>query len=148
LIFDGIRVCIRVICFFSFYVLLQMQLFNWLMNWTTISFSLHSLMPWAFYIFNIGCSPGYLKHKLWAKKRVGSHYQFDSRTLKIKNRYNLVAFRLLARYHWKALDKGYNFVLDLTSIVNFHKKLWASKVVGVPTWEFWDKMTFGCKPHG
>jgi hypothetical protein len=46
-------------------------------------------------------------------------------------------------YRWKNFDKGYNFALDLTSIEGFHKKLWASKVVGVPilgivgvpTWE-------------
>jgi hypothetical protein len=44
-------------------------------------------------------------------------------------------------------DKGYNFVLDLTSIRDFDKKLWASKVIrvpiarisGFPTWESWEK---------
>jgi hypothetical protein len=59
-------------------------------------------------------------------------------------------------YHWKNLNKGYNFALDLTSIEGMHKKLWASKVVGVPisgisglpTWEPWDKMTVGCMVHG
>jgi hypothetical protein len=35
-------------------------------------------------------------------------------------------------YRWKSFNKGYNFVLDLISIKGFHKKLWASKVVGVP----------------
>jgi hypothetical protein len=34
-------------------------------------------------------------------------------------------------YYWKAFDKGYNFVLDLTSIKGLHKKLWASKVIRV-----------------
>jgi hypothetical protein len=34
-------------------------------------------------------------------------------------------------YCWKALNEGYNFSLDLTSIGGFQKKLWASKVVGV-----------------
>jgi len=55
----------------------------------------------------------------------------------------------------KALDEGYNFALDVTSIEGLHKKLWASKVVRVPisrisrlsTWEFRDKMTFGCRPY-
>ncbi len=32
----------------------------------------------------------------------------------------------------KDLDEGYNFPLDLTSIEGLHKKLWASKVAGVP----------------
>jgi hypothetical protein len=35
-------------------------------------------------------------------------------------------------YLWKNLDVAYNFALDLTSIEGLHKKLWASKVVGVP----------------
>ncbi len=36
-------------------------------------------------------------------------------------------------YHWKALDEGYNFVLDLMSIRGLHTKLWGPKVVGVST---------------
>ncbi len=35
-------------------------------------------------------------------------------------------------YRWKALDKGYNFSLDLVVIKGLHKKLCALKVVGVP----------------
>ncbi len=38
-------------------------------------------------------------------------------------------------YHWKVLDKGYNFVSDLISIKGLHTKLWGPKVVGVPTLE-------------
>jgi hypothetical protein len=40
-------------------------------------------------------------------------------------------FRWCATYCWKALDEGYNFVLDLTSIGGLHTKLWASKVAKV-----------------
>ncbi len=40
-------------------------------------------------------------------------------------------------YHWKALDAGYKFSLDLTSIRSLHVKLWAPKVVGVPTLAIW-----------
>jgi len=36
-----------------------------------------------------------------------------------------------ARYFWKALDEGYNFSLDLTSIEGLHTKSWASKVTRV-----------------
>jgi hypothetical protein len=36
-------------------------------------------------------------------------------------------------YRWKALDEGYNFVLDLISIEDLYKKLYACKVIGVPT---------------
>jgi hypothetical protein len=39
-------------------------------------------------------------------------------------------------YHWKDLDEGYNFALDLISIRGLQKKLWASKIVEVPIWEF------------
>jgi len=47
---------------------------------------------------------------------------------------------------------GYNFSLNLTLIGGLHKKLWAFKIIGfpisrilkLPTWESWDKMTFGC----
>jgi hypothetical protein len=35
-------------------------------------------------------------------------------------------------YNWKALNKGYNFVWDLTLIGGLHTKLWASKVTRVP----------------
>jgi hypothetical protein len=36
-----------------------------------------------------------------------------------------------ATYRWKALNKGYNFALELISIKGWHTKLWAPKVVGV-----------------
>jgi hypothetical protein len=36
-------------------------------------------------------------------------------------------------YHWKALNKGYNSVLDLISIKGLHAKLWGPKIVEVPT---------------
>jgi len=41
--------------------------------------------------------------------------------------------RWRATYCWKALNKGYNFVLDLISIEDLHKKLWGLKVAGVST---------------
>jgi hypothetical protein len=83
--------------------------------------------------------------------------QIDFRPLKVRNHLDLLACRWLAIYLWKDFDEGYNYVLDLISIGGLNKKLWASKVVGVPisgiseppTWESQDKMTFGCKsPHG
>jgi len=37
-----------------------------------------------------------------------------------------------ATYHWKTLDKGYNFYLNFTSIKKIHKKLWAFKTLGLP----------------
>jgi len=60
-----------------------------------------------------------------------SNCQFDSQPLKVENHF-LLSFRWRGTYLWKALDKGYNSTLDLTSIKGLHKKLCASKVVGVP----------------
>jgi hypothetical protein len=91
-----------------------------------------------------------------AKKKVKSQIaKFEFRPLKVGNRPDLLAFKWCATYYWKAFNEGYNFDLNLTSIEDFHKKLWPSKVVGVPilgisglpAWESWDKMIFGCKPH-
>jgi hypothetical protein len=61
------------------------------------------------------------------KKSQKSKCQFDSQPLKVRNYFNAIG--------------------------GLHKKLWASKVIGVsilkilrfPTWESRDKMTFGCK---
>jgi hypothetical protein len=57
----------------------------------------------------------------------------NSRPLKVKNWLDFLAFKQRARYHWKALNKGYNLNLDLIAIGGFHKKLCAFKVVGIPT---------------
>jgi len=36
-------------------------------------------------------------------------------------------------YHWKDLDKDYNFVSNLILIEGLHTRLWSPKVAGVPT---------------
>jgi hypothetical protein len=90
------------------------------------------------------------------KKGWKSKCQFDFRLLKVKNHLDLLACKWSAIYHWKAIDKGYNFSLDLTSIKGLQKTLWASKMARVPilgisgllTWESQDKMTFGSNPCG
>jgi hypothetical protein len=76
---------------------------------------------------------GHLKHKLCPKKGRESNCQFDSRPLKVKNRPNFLACKWRATYCWKDVDKGYNFFLELISIVGLHVEIWAPKVVGVPT---------------
>jgi hypothetical protein len=40
--------------------------------------------------------------------------------------------RWCATYFWKALNEGYNFVLDISSIKGLQTKLWASKVTRIP----------------
>jgi hypothetical protein len=67
------------------------------------------------------------------KKGRESNWQFDSQPLKVKNHPNFLACRWRATYHWKALNKGYNFSLNLISIGGLHTKLWAPKVAGFPT---------------
>jgi hypothetical protein len=74
---------------------------------------------------------GHFKHKLWPKKGVGreSNWQFDSQPLKVKTCTYFFVCRWCATYHWKYFDKGYNFI----SIEGLHTKLWALKVVRIPT---------------
>ncbi len=67
------------------------------------------------------------------KKGQESNWQFDSWPLKVKNRPDFLACKWRATYYWKALDKGYNFALDLICIGGLYAKLWRLKVVGVPT---------------
>jgi hypothetical protein len=72
------------------------------------------------------------------KKGRESNWQFDSRPLKVKNRSNFLACRWHATYRWKALDEGYDFVLDLISIGGLHTKIWAPKLWESQLWEFRD----------
>ncbi len=65
------------------------------------------------------------------KKGHESNWQFDSRPLKVRDRPNFLAFMWRATYHWKDLDKGYNFASNLIEIGGFHAKLWAPKVARV-----------------
>ncbi len=67
------------------------------------------------------------------KKGRESSWQFDSRPLKVRNCLDSLVCRWCATYHWKALNKSYNFYLDLIAIRGLHATLWAPKVVGVPT---------------
>jgi hypothetical protein len=103
---------------------------------------------------------GHLKHKLWPKEGSGvkleSNCQFDCRPEKLKNRPDLLSCKQLATYRWKALDEGYNFALDRTSIQGFFAKLWGSKVAGVltsaisglPLGSPGREESFGCRPRG
>jgi hypothetical protein len=67
------------------------------------------------------------------KKGRESNWQFDFWPLKVRNRPNFFACRWCATYYCKPRDEGYNFASDLISIKGLHTKLWAPKVVGVPT---------------
>jgi hypothetical protein len=66
------------------------------------------------------------------KKGRESNWRFDSQIEKVRNRPDLLGRRGCATYHWKVLDKSYNFALGCISIQGLLAKLWGSKVAGVP----------------
>jgi hypothetical protein len=90
------------------------------------------------------------------KKGRESNWQFDSQPLKVRNRPDSLVCRQRATYRWKALDKGYNFPLDLIAIRGLHRKLCAFKIARVPIEGISGlslrsprtKKPFGCGPHG
>jgi hypothetical protein len=57
------------------------------------------------------------------KKGRESNQQFNSRPLKVRNQPNFLACRWRETHFWKALNKSYNFVLNLISIGDLHTKL-------------------------
>jgi hypothetical protein len=75
---------------------------------------------------------GYLITSCGQKKGWESNCQFDSRPLKVNSHPDSLPCRWCDTYCQKALNEGYNFALNLTSIEGLHTKLWASKVAGVP----------------
>jgi hypothetical protein len=62
------------------------------------------------------------------KKGRESNWQFDSRPLKVRNRYDPNVCRMIATWHWKALEESYNFGLDLAPIGGRSQEIWAPKV--------------------
>jgi len=84
-------------------------------------------------MFKIGLHDpfGQLKHKLWPKEGSGVKLTIWLPTTKVKHCPDFRACRWRATYRWKALNKGYNFALDLISIKGLHTKLWASKIARV-----------------
>jgi hypothetical protein len=67
------------------------------------------------------------------KKGWESNWQFNSRPLKVKSCLDFLVCKWCSTYCWKAFDEGYNFAWHLISIEGLHTKLWAPKVMGVPT---------------
>ncbi len=72
------------------------------------------------------------------KKGCESNWQFNSWPLKVENHPDFLVCRWRATYPLKALNKGYNFALDLISIGGLHKKLWPAKLRESQLWEFQD----------
>jgi len=65
------------------------------------------------------------------KKGQESNCQFDSRPLKVRIRPLPDVWFKNATWHWKALDKSYNFALDLVLIGLYSREIWAPKVPGL-----------------
>jgi hypothetical protein len=76
---------------------------------------------------------GHLKNKLWPKEGPGVKLPIWARPLKVENLPNFLMCRWHVTHRWKSFNKGYNFASGLISIEGLHTKLWAPKVVGVPT---------------
>jgi len=81
---------------------------------------------------------GHLSPKLWAIEGPESNWQFDSRPLKVENRYFPDLRMESAIRRWKDLDEGYNFGSDLVAIRSCSPELWAPKVPGLHPGEFRD----------
>jgi hypothetical protein len=72
------------------------------------------------------CSTSYRR-----KKGRESNWQFDSRSLKVKNRLDPGVWRWSATHHWKDLEDMYKFASDLIPIRGLSWELGVSKVMGV-----------------
>jgi hypothetical protein len=120
---------------------------DWTFHYTIGIFLIHTCLKWAYIIHLNTYNTNYGK-----KRRHESKCKFDFWPLKVENYPDLRVRRWHATYCWKTL--GYNCFLSLTSIEGLHKKLWASKVDGVPilrisrllTWRSREKWHLGATP--
>jgi hypothetical protein len=122
---------------------------DWKVLYTIGKFLKHWYLKWA-------CMTHLNTYDISCDQKKGSEWkcQFDSWSLKVNNRLELCVCRWCVTYHWKYLEKGYNFSLKFTSIIGLHKKLWASKLSRVPiskisrllTWKSREKWHLGATP--
>jgi hypothetical protein len=78
---------------------------------------------------------GHLKHKLWPKERLEIKLAIWLPTTKSQESpwFPCVQVACNIPLHWKFLNEGYNFALDLISIIGLHTKLWVLKITRFPT---------------
>jgi hypothetical protein len=74
---------------------------------------------------------GHLQHKLWWKERLGVKLLVWPPTTKSWKSTRPRCVQVECIHHWNALNKGYNFALDLILIGGLHRKLYTLKVAGV-----------------
>jgi hypothetical protein len=75
----------------------------------------------------------HLKRKLWPKEGLGVKLAVWLPTIKSLESPHFLVCKCFVTYRWKAHNEGYNFALDLILIGGLYAKLWAIKIVGVPT---------------
>jgi len=77
----------------------------------------------------------YLKHKLWPKEGPWVKVPIWLSLIKSQKSPWNRCVQVVVTYHWKALDKGYNISLDLTSIGDLKKIIMAFQNEKSPNFE-------------
>jgi hypothetical protein len=75
----------------------------------------------------------HLKHKLWPKERPGVKLVVWLSTTKSQKSTQFTCVQVACNILLESFRRGYNFALEFNSIRGLHMKLWAPKVVEVPT---------------
>jgi hypothetical protein len=76
---------------------------------------------------------GHMKHKLWAKEASGVKLTIWLPTTKSRESTRFPCVQVTCHIPLETLNKGYNFASNLISIEGLQSKLWAPKVMGVPS---------------
>jgi len=90
-----------------------------------------ALIMWMFKM-GLHYTFGYLKHKLWPKEKPRVKLPIWFPTTKSRESPRFACMQVMCHILLESSWKGYNFFLNLTLIKGPHKKLWASKVAGIP----------------
>jgi hypothetical protein len=85
---------------------------------------------------------GHMKHKLWPKERPGIKLTIWLSTTKSRESTELTCVQVSCDISLESFWRRYNFASNLISIQGLHAKLWAPKVVGVPTLAI-SRLSFG-----
>ncbi len=75
----------------------------------------------------------HMKHKLWSKEGPKIKLAVWLPAIKSQELPRFPCVQVVCNIPLESFNKGYNFALDLISIGNLHRELWAPKVVGVPS---------------
>jgi hypothetical protein len=76
---------------------------------------------------------GHLKHKLWPKEGLGVELTIWLPTTKIRKSPRFPCVQVVCHIPLQSSRQGLQFFFNLISIWGLQRKLWAPKVVGVPS---------------